>query len=108
MLNFFFKKIVSVYLLLAALGLHRCTRVFSSCGELGLLSTVQRRLTAVASLVVEHGLQGEWALEVGVHRLSCSMGRGIFPDQGLNLCPTALAVEFLTTDPLGNSAHFLI
>ena len=99
---------MSVYLLLPALGLHCRTWVFSSYGELGLLSTVQRRLTAVASLVVEHGLQGEWALEVGVHRLSCSMGRGIFPDQGLNLCPTALAVEFLTTEPLGNSAHFLI
>ena len=99
---------MSVYLLLPALGLHCRTWVFSSYGELGLLSTVPRHLIAVASLVVEHGLQGAWALEVGVHRLSCSVGRGIFPDQGLNLCPTALAVEFLTTEPLGNSAHFLI
>ena len=42
---------------LAALGLHCCVRAFSSCGEQGLLfSVVRGLLTAVASLVVEHGL----------------------------------------------------
>ena len=42
---------------MAALGLHCCTRAFFSCGEQGLLFVAVRELlTAVASLVVEHGL----------------------------------------------------
>ena len=45
------------YLFLAALGLRCCTRAFSSCGERRLFFLVVRGLlTAVASLVVEHGL----------------------------------------------------
>ena len=45
------------YLFLAALGLHCCTRAFSSCGEQGLLLVAVRGLLmAVASLVAEHGL----------------------------------------------------
>ena len=48
-----------IYLFLAVLGLCCCARVFSSCGEPGLLFTaVCGLLTAVASLVAEHGL---WA-----------------------------------------------
>ena len=43
--------------------------------------------TAVASLVAEHGLQGEWASVAVAHRLSCFAVYGCFPDQGLNLCP---------------------
>ena len=51
--NFFLK----FYLFLAALGLHCCARAFSSCSEWGLLFVAVRGLlTAVASLVVEHGL----------------------------------------------------
>ena len=46
-----------IYLFLAALGLCRCARAFSSCGERGLLFIVARGLLiAVASLVAEHGL----------------------------------------------------
>ena len=46
-----------VYLFLAALGLRCCAGTFSSCGEWGLLFVVVRGLlTAVASLVAEHGL----------------------------------------------------
>ena len=46
-----------IYLFMAALGLHCCTRAFSSCGEQGLLfAVVCRLLNAVASLVVEHRL----------------------------------------------------
>ena len=42
---------------MAALGLRCCTRVFFSCGELGLLFVaVCGLLIAVASLVAEHGL----------------------------------------------------
>ena len=44
-------------LFLAALGLHCCTRAFSSCGKQGLLFiAVHGFLIAVASLVAEHGL----------------------------------------------------
>ena len=44
-------------LFLAVLGLHCCVRVFSSCSKQGLLFiAVCRVLTAVASLVAEHGL----------------------------------------------------
>ena len=46
-----------IYLFLAALSLCHCTRAFSSCIERGLLFiAVPRLLTAVASLVAEHGL----------------------------------------------------
>ena len=47
-----------IYLFLAVLGLRCCARVFSSCGEPGLLFVAVRRLLiVVASLVAEHGLQ---------------------------------------------------
>ena len=53
----FFNINLFIYLFLAALGLHCCTRAFSSCGERGLLFVaVLRLLTAVASVVVAHGL----------------------------------------------------
>ena len=46
-----------IYLFMAALGLRCCPRVFSSCGEQGLLFVVVRGLLiVVASLVEEHGL----------------------------------------------------
>ena len=52
--SFYFFKF---YLFLAVLGLRRCTRAFSSCGERGLLFVaVCGLLIAVASLVAEHGL----------------------------------------------------
>ena len=54
------------------LGLHFCARAFSSCGERGSpFFAVRGPLTIAASLVAEHKLQT----------------RGIFPDQGSNLCP---------------------
>ena len=54
--SFFFKN-KFIYLCLAVLGLRCCVRAFSSCGERELLFIVVRGLlTAVASLVVEHGL----------------------------------------------------
>ena len=53
---FFFLIYLFLYLFLAALGLHCCTRAFSSCGEQGLLFLAVRGLTAVTSLVVEHGI----------------------------------------------------
>ena len=46
-----------IYLFLSVLGLRCCTQAFSSCGERGLLFlAVRELLSAVASLVTEHGL----------------------------------------------------
>ena len=67
-------------LFLAALGLRCCSWAFSSCSEWGLLFIeVHRLLIAVASLVVEHGLQvrGLQQLQhagsaVVAHGLSCT------------------------------------
>ena len=40
---------------------------------------------------------------VVVHGISCSTACGIFPDQGLNLCPLHWQAEFLTTAPPGKT-----
>ena len=39
-----------------------------------------------ASVVAACGVSSTGSI-VGAHRLSCSVARGIFPDQGSNLCP---------------------
>ena len=52
-----------------------------------LLTVVLGLLTVAASPVVVHLLQAVLASVLGVHRLSCSVARGIFPDQRSNLCP---------------------
>ena len=57
--DFFFSFFFLIYLFLfmAVLGLRFCARAFSSCGKRGpLFMAVHGPLTAVASLVVEHGL----------------------------------------------------
>ena len=79
---------------MAALDLCCCAWAFSGCGERGLLSNCGAQLLiVVASLLVEHGLQGTWASVVVGHGLS---GRGaraypvayeIFLVQGSNPCP---------------------
>ena len=54
--SFFINLFYFIYLL-AVLGLHCCARVFSHCGELGLLFiALHGLLIVVASLVVERGL----------------------------------------------------
>ena len=76
---------------------------FSSCSERGhSLVVVCRLLIAVASIVAEHGLQGSrvpglWSTgsTVVVYHFSCSMARGIFPDQGSNPCPLYWQVDSL-------------
>ena len=56
-LEYFFKINLFIYLFLTVLGLCCRTRVFSSCGERGILFVAVRgRLIVVASLVAEHGL----------------------------------------------------
>ena len=64
-------------------------------------------LSAVASLVMEHGLWSMWAQKLRLagsvdmaHGLSCSTACGIFLDQGLNLS-LALTGVFFTIEPPG-------
>ena len=73
-------------------GVKRQLTVISEIGGYSTVS-VPRLLTVVASLVVEHGLQGVRASGfvapglqstspiIVAHRFSCSAGWGIFPDQ---------------------------
>ena len=93
-----FLIILFIYLFGAGLGLPYCVG-FSPVAVRGGSSPVLEHglLIAVASLVAEHALGHEGfssfrpqALSTGsvivVLGLSCSTARGIFPDQGLNLC----------------------
>ena len=103
-----FCKLSICLFILAVLGLRCYVWAFSSCGEQGLLFVAVRGLLiAVASLVADHGLQahrlqylrhvgsvvaalglqGARASVVVAYGLSYSAACGIFPDQGLNLCP---------------------
>ena len=67
--------IVFIYLFLVVLGVHCWVQAFSSCGKQGLLSCCRARaLGHVGSVVL-------------VHRLSCPVVCGIFPDLGSNPCP---------------------
>ena len=55
--EFFCFVLFCLFIFLAVLGLHCCVRAFSSCGQRGLLFiAVCGLLTAVASLLTEHGL----------------------------------------------------
>ena len=84
---FIFNYYLFIYLFLAVLGLRFCARAFSSCGKRGpLFITVRGPLTIVASPVAEHRLRCAGSVVVA-HGPSCSAACGIFPDQGLNLCP---------------------
>ena len=97
--NFFF--------FLDALGLHCCKQSFSSCREWGATlccgvrssrscgfscpralapGTRLQQLQHTGSAAVLPGPQSTGS-EAVAHRLSCSKACGIFPDQGLNLCP---------------------
>ena len=105
--HFLKNKFIFYLFIFGCVGSLLLRRAFSSCSEQGLLFVVLRGLlTAVASLVVEHGLQAcvlqqLWFMGsvVVVHGLQsagsvvvgqgpcCSSACGIFPDQGLNPCP---------------------
>ena len=93
-----------IILFLAVLGLRCYERAFSSCSKRGLLFVAVRGLlTAVVSLVAEHGLQGSSSHcggfsscrarapglqgSVVAELLGCSAACRIFPDQGSNPCP---------------------
>ena len=133
-INLFF-LIYLFILFLAALGLCCCTRAFSSCGEQGLLFVAVRGLlTAVASLVAEHGHQarglqqlwhvgsvvvarglsscGSRALERKLSscgtRAQLLCGKWDLPGPGLEPVSPASAGGFLTTEPPGKSRILLI
>ena len=94
---------------MAVLGLCCYVQTFSSCSEWRLLFIAMSRLLfALASLVVEHGLEGVWASVVVAHGLNCSMARGIFLDWGSNPCPLHWEHGFLNTGPPGTSLSFLV
>ena len=81
------------------LGLHCYARTFSSWGE-------QRLLILVASLVEEHGLYSAGSV-VAAHRLSCSMARGNFLDQGSNLCPLHCQADSQPLDHQGSPSKYV-
>ena len=125
-LTIFFKFILlCIYLFLAALGLHCCAWVFSSCSKQVLLFVaVHSLLIVVASLVVEHGLQvcglpqlwhvGSVVVARGLqstgsvvvaHGFSCSSACGIFLDQGSNVCPLCWQVDSQPLCHQGSPPH---
>ena len=61
-------------------------RPFSSCCEPGLLSGWGVRLLTELAPHCRPRVLGHRGSLVVVHRLSCSMTRGIFPDRGANPC----------------------
>ena len=67
------------------LGLHCCVGFSLATNRAYSPLVVHRLLFEVASLVAEHGLQSTGSIVV-VDGLSCSVARGIFPDQTSNLC----------------------
>ena len=80
-------------LFMAKLGLCCCIQAFSSCREWGYPPVeVSRLLIAVTSLVAEHETLEHRFNSCGA-RLSSSAACGIFPDQGLNLCPLRWQVD---------------
>ena len=78
---------------LAALGLHCCTRTFSSCGQRRLLSSCSAwASSAVASPCRAQALGMRASVAVS-HRLSCPTACEIFLDQGSNQCPRHCEVD---------------
>ena len=78
------KKNIYFWLCSVFFGAHGLSLVVVSRGYS--LVAMLRLLTAVASLVVEHGLQSTGS-GVVTQGLSCLSPCGVFPDQGLNSCP---------------------
>ena len=86
-ISFVFFNVFICLFIFAALGLHCCTKAFSSCGELGLLFiAVCGLLIVVASLVVEHGLWDTWASVVVALRLSSCGSQAL--ERRLSSCGT--------------------
>ena len=84
-------------------------RPFSSCSkQCCCLFSVYRLLTAVASLVSEHG-RWDTGSVVEVDRLSCSTACGVIPDQGSNPCLLRWQADSLPLSPQGSPhSYFFI
>ena len=68
-----------------------CAQAPHSCGERGpSLGAVHRLPVGASPFAVEHGLQAR--------EMSCSGLFGIFPDQGLKLCPLHWQADFYPLD----------
>ena len=76
---------------MTVLGLRCCTRAFSSWSEPGLLfiavATLGAQALGTQAFVVAAPKPWSTGSIVAMHRLSCSVARGIFLDQGSNPCP---------------------
>lgn len=77
-----------MYLLLATLGLHRCVWALSSCDEWVLLSSCGAQASRCSGFTA---CEFQWLQRMGsavvAHGLTCLVARGIFLDQGWDLCP---------------------
>ena len=106
---------IFIYLFLALLGLHFFAQAFSSCGEPGLFFVVVcRLLIVVASLVLEHRLQGGWASSVVAYSLSsCGTLAQLLhsmwnlPRPGIETMFPALAGRCLSVVPPGKYSIYL-
>ena len=104
-----------IYLFLAALSLHYCTRAFCNCGEQGYSLMVGMLLIVVASVLVKHRVCRIQQLQhvgsvVEALGLSCPTACGISLEQGSNLCPLRWQPDSLldhqgslTVQPLDNT-----
>ena len=98
---FLFFLFLFIYLFLAVLGLRFCARAFSSRGKRGPL------FIAVRGPLLLRSTGSRCADSVVVaHGLSCSAACGMFPDQGSNPCPLALAGRFSTAAPPGKPLFY--
>ena len=89
----FFYCIFQFLKFLAVLGLHCCTRGFSSCSEQGLLLVVVRGLLiAVASLVAEQGSRPSGFS-------SCGSRRFHMPQSNLARAPQLLSLRSRALEP---------
>ena len=80
-----------------------CSLAFSNCDERGYsLVVVHGSPIAVASFVVNPGLQGTWVSVAVVHGLCCPKACRIFPEQGLNPHPLHWQVDSRLLDHQGN------
>ena len=84
--NSFYLKLI--YLFLAVLGLHCCSRASSSCYKRGLLFVVVHGpVPVLVSLAADRaGTLGHSLSSWRRMGLATSAAGGIFPDQGLNPC----------------------
>ena len=104
-----YKDIITCFLgwlvCLPVLGLHSCADFFLVAASRGYSSLpCTGFLTAVASFVVEHGLQGTWTQQLW---LSCSVACGVFPDQGQNPGLLRWQVDSLPLSHQGSPKYFI-